>query len=40
MRTNGRDVPEGTGLKAQVCVAGSGPAVIAVAWYLQKAGST
>lgn len=38
MQTNGRDVPEGTELKAQVCVVGSGPAGITVAWYLQKAG--
>jgi hypothetical protein len=38
MITNGLSIPKGTQLTTQVCIAGSGPAGITLAYYLQKAG--
>lgn len=38
MIANGRDIENGTVLKAQVCVVGSGPAGTTLAWHLWKAG--
>ena len=38
MLLNARDVPQGTLLEAQACVIGAGPAGIAVALSLAKAG--
>lgn len=38
MIQNGRDIQDGTVLKAQVCVVGSGPAGATAAWHLWKAG--
>lgn len=38
MITNGNSIDNGETLKAQVCVVGSGPAGVTVAWFLQKAG--
>ncbi len=38
MIRNGRDIPSGTVLSADVCVIGTGPAGVTAAWELQKAG--
>lgn len=38
MITNGKKIANGTVLSTQVCIVGSGPAGITLAWYLQKAG--
>src|SRR6185369_9861581 len=38
MIRNGRDIPTGTVVSTQVCVVGTGPAGVTVAWELQKAG--
>jgi choline dehydrogenase-like flavoprotein len=38
MIRNGKDIANGTVVSTQVCVIGSGPAGITLAWHLQKAG--
>jgi choline dehydrogenase-like flavoprotein len=38
MIRNGKDIANGTVIRTQVCIIGSGPAGITAAWYLQKAG--
>jgi choline dehydrogenase-like flavoprotein len=38
MIRNGKDIANGTVIKTQVCVIGSGPAGVTAAWHLQKAG--
>ena len=38
MIRNGKDIPNGTVINTDVCVVGSGPAGITLAWFLQKSG--